>query len=68
MSKSERAMLNVSFWGLIFLMSLSEPLIISHLGPIDMFVAIGAGILALGYAFHFLWLTIPQLFRKENHE
>ena len=57
MSKSERAMLNICFFGVIFLVAMSQPMSVSHLAWFDKAAASVAGAMIVGYGIRYLYLV-----------
>jgi len=56
MSKSERAMLNTSFFGVFFLIAMMQPMNFSHLAWFDEVLALATGTLVVVYGFRYLYL------------
>ncbi len=56
-SKSERAMLNISFFGVIFLVAMLQPMSVSHLGGFDIAAAAIAAALMVGHGIYYLFLV-----------
>ncbi len=56
MSKSERAMLNTSFFGVFFLIAMLQPMNFSHLAWFDEALALAAGTLVVAHGFRYLYL------------